>query len=431
MEMSYFEIPVYSTIIIPEVYYLAIIVVVLITVVTYLSCRKILKEPAVESLRVEVPKVKNTKFDLTTKGIFKKASISTRWNLRDIGRNKSRSLMAVVGIIGCTMLLVCAFGMLDTMNSYLDWEFNKISDFEYKLSLSNNYTEDELNRITEKYGNSTSQTLGIEIKNGDKKEANTIVVNDAKNNLRYTNHKKEYMDLSDEGIYITEKLSEKYNLKIGDTISWHIFGDDTWYTCKIVGLNRDPQNQNLNMTRKYYESLGLKYRADSLYTNENLADIKEIKGVDTIQSISNLKESMESMLGTMKTMITILIIVSAILGFVIIYNLGILSFTEKQYQFATLKVLGFKNKQIKKIFIKQNLWLSILGIILGLPLGFVMVDYIFKSALGDSYDFSASIKIESYLFAAMGSLIVSVVVNKVLSKKVNSIDMVTSLKGNE
>ena len=133
----------------------------------------------------------------------------------------------------------------------------------------------------------------------------------------------------------------------------------------------------------------------------------------------------------MKTMITILIIVSAILGFVIIYNLGILSFTEKQYQFATLKVLGFKNKQIKKIFIKQNLWLSILGIILGLPLGFVMVDYIFKSALGDSYDFSASINIVSYLFAAIGSLIVSIVVNKVLSKKVNSIDMVTSLKGNE
>lgn len=431
MEAEYFEIPVYNTIILPVVYILAIIVVIIITIVTYLSCRGILKESAVEALRVEVPKVKNTKFDLTTKGIFKKASISTRWNLRDIGRNKSRSLMAVVGIIGCTMLLVCAFGMLDTMNSYLDWEFNKISDFEYKLSLSNNYTEDELNRITEKYGNSTSQTLGIEIKNGDKKEANTIVVNDAKDNLRYTNHKKEYMDLGDEGIYITEKLSEKYNLKIGDTISWHIFGDDTWHTCKIVGLNRDPQNQNLNMTRKYYESLGLKYRADSLYTDENLADIKEIKGVDTIQSISNLKESMESMLGTMKTMITILIIVSAILGFVIIYNLGILSFTEKQYQFATLKVLGFKNKQIKKIFIKQNLWLSILGIILGLPLGFVMVDYIFKSALGDSYDFSASINIVSYLFAAIGSLIVSIVVNKVLSKKVNSIDMVTSLKGNE
>ena len=117
MEAQYFEIPVYNTILISSVYILAIIVVVLITIVTYLSCRGILKESAVEALRTEIPKVKNTKFDLTTKGIFKKSSISTRWNLRDIGRNKSRSIMAVVGIIGCTMLLVCAFGMLDTMNS--------------------------------------------------------------------------------------------------------------------------------------------------------------------------------------------------------------------------------------------------------------------------------------------------------------------------
>ena len=431
MEAQYFEIPVYNTILISSVYILALIVVVLITIVTYLSCRGILKESAVEALRTEIPKVKNTKFDLTTKGIFKKSSISTRWNLRDIGRNKSRSIMAVVGIIGCTMLLVCAFGMLDTMNSYLDWEFNKISNFEYKLSLSNNYTNEQLEKLTDKYGKSTSETLGIEIKNGDKKEANTLVVNDAKDYLKYTNHNREYMDLKDDGIYITEKLSEKYNLNIGDTISWHIFGDNTWYTCKIVGLNRDPQNQNLNMTRKYYETLGLTYRADSLYTDENLSETKSLDGVDIIQSKANLQEGMESMLDTMKTMITILIVVSAILGFVIIYNLGILSFTEKQYQFATLKVLGFKNQQIKKIFIKQNLWLSIIGIVLGLPLGFIMVDYIFKSALGENYDFSASIKPLSYLLAAGGSLIVAIFVNKVLSRKVKTIDMVTSLKGNE
>lgn len=431
MEAQYFEIPAYNTILISSVYILALIVVVLITIVTYLSCRGILKESAVEALRTEIPKVKNTKFDLTTKGIFKRSSISTRWNLRDIGRNKSRSIMAVVGIIGCTMLLVCAFGMLDTMNSYLDWEFNKISNFEYKLSLSNNYTNEQLEKLTDKYGKSTSETLGIEIKNGDKKEANTLVVNDAKDYLKYTNHNREYMDLKDDGIYITEKLSEKYNLNIGDTISWHIFGDNTWYTCKIVGLNRDPQNQNLNMTRKYYETLGLTYRADSLYTDENLSKTKSLDGVDIIQSKANLQEGMESMLDTMKTMITILIVVSAILGFVIIYNLGILSFTEKQYQFATLKVLGFKNQQIKKIFIKQNLWLSIIGIVLGLPLGFIMVDYIFKSALGENYDFSASIKPLSYLLAAGGSLIVAIFVNKVLSRKVKTIDMVTSLKGNE
>ena len=431
MEMSYFEVPVYNTVLIPVVYILAIAVVALITLVTYLSCRSILKESAVEALRIEIPKVKSTKFDLTTKGIFKKASISTRWNLRDVGRNKGRSLMAIVGITGCTMLMLCAFGMMDTMKSYLSWEFDKISNFEYKLSLSNNYTDDQFANITEKYGNETSESFGIEIKNGNKKETNTLTVNDAPNKFKYTNHNKEYMNLKDDGIYITEKLSEKYGLKVGDEITWHIFGDDNWYTCKIVGLNRDPQNQQLNMTRKYYESLGLTYKADTVYTDENLINTKTIDGVDTIQSIATLKQGMESMLETTETMVVLLIVVSAILGFVIIYNLGILSFTEKQYQFATLKVLGFKDKQIKNIFVKQNLWLTVAGIVIGLPLGFWMLDYIFKSALGENYDFNAYIKPVSYLYAVVGSLVVSIIVNKVLSRKVKKIDMVSSLKGNE
>lgn len=339
--------------------------------------------------------------------------------------------MAIVGMAGCTMLLLCAFGMLNTMNSYLDWEFDEINNFEYKLSLSNKITDDELDKLKNKYGDATSETLGIEVKNGDKKETNTLTINNATGKLRYTNHNKEIINLKEDGIYITEKLSEKYGLNIGDEISWHIFGDDDWHTSKIVGLNRDPQSQSLNMSKKYYESLDLEYKPDSLYTDYDLSKQNSLTGVDTIKSIKNLRTGMESMLETTKTMVVILIVVSAILGFVIIYNLGILSFTEKQYQFATLKVLGFKNKQIKKIFVKQNIWLSLVGIILGLPLGFLMLDYIFKAALGDSYDFPAVVKPESYLIAGLGSLIVVIIVNKVLSRKVKNIDMVTSLKGNE
>lgn len=431
MIITYFEMPMCTTTLLPIVYILAICVVLIVTFVTYLSCRKVLKEQASDAIRLEMPKVKKAKFNLTTKGIFKKASLSTRWNLRDIARNKGRTIMAIVGIVGCTMLIVCAFGMLDSMNSYLDWEFDGICNFEYKLSLENDYSEDEFNDLTSKYGKSTSQTLGIEIKNKDVKETNVITINDSQNKLRYTDHDRNYINLKNNGVYITEKLSESLGLNVGDEITWHIFGDDNWYTTKIVGLNRDPQNQQLNMTRKYAESLGLTYRADSIYTDEDLSNITELDGVETIQSIENLKTGMQNMLNTMKSIIVLLIVVSVILGFVIIYNLGVLSFSEKQYQFATLKVLGFKDKQIKKIFVKQNIWITVIAIIIGLPLGFYMTDYIFKSALGDAYDFSAQIEILSYIYAIVGTFIVSFVVNKMLSKKVKTIDMVTSLKGNE
>ncbi|MDO4283211.1 MAG: FtsX-like permease family protein [Clostridia bacterium] len=431
MEMTYFEVPIYSTKLLPIVYVLAIGVVLVVTLVTYLSCKKILKEPASLALRVEVPKVKSTNFDITTKEIFKKLSLSSRWNLRDITRNKGRTLMAIVGIVGCTMLIVCAFGLLDSMNSYLDWEFEKLSNFRYKLSLNENYTEEEFELLKQKYGDQTSKTYGIEIKTGGNKETNVLTINDALNKLRYTDHNKEYMELSDDGIYITEKLSKTLGLTVGDEITWHIFGDDNWYTSKIVGLNRDPQNQQLNATRKFYESLGLNYRADCIYTDEDLSDVEILDGVDTIQSINNLKEGMEGMLDTMKSMVVLLIVVSAILGFVIIYNLGILSFSEKNYQFATLKVLGFKNQYIKKIFVKQNIWITILAIAIGLPLGFLMTDYIFKSALSDSYDFNANIKLISYVYSIIGTFVVSFIVNKILSGKIKTIDMVTSLKGNE
>ena len=431
MEMEYFEIPVYNTILLPIVYELAIGVILIVTLVTYLSCRKILKESAVEAFRTEIPKVKTKKLGITSKWILKKASISTKWNIRDIGRNKGRSIMAIVGVIGCTMLLVCAFGLLDTMNSYLEWEFDVINNFKYKLSLDTNYTEEQFKNLTNQYREATSQTLGIELQINDKKEANTLVVNDAKDYLKYTDHNKKYMVLNDNGIYVTEKFADKYNLKIGDEIKFHVFGDDNWYTCKIEGFNRDPQNQNLNMTRKFCESLGLEYKPDSLYTNEDLSEVKSLDGVNVIQSIANLKDGMQSMLETTKTMVVILIVVSAILAFVIIYNLGILSFSEKQYQFATLKVLGFKNKQIKKIFVKQNLWLSIIGIIAGLPLGYFMIVYIFGKALGENYDFIPQVNVLSYLYAAIGSLVVAIFVNKVLARKVKTIDMVSSLKGNE
>ena len=111
--------------------------------------------------------------------------------------------------------------------------------------------------------------------------------------------------------------------------------------------------------------------------------------------------------------------------------MGVLSYTEKQYQFATLKVLGFKNKQIRKIFIKQNNIIAIISIILGLPAGYYLTDWLFKTAVEESYDFGANISLYSYIYAIVGTFLVSYIVSKVLSRKINSIDMVTSLKGNE
>ena len=433
IEMSFFEIPNGVPIIKNDSYIVALLVTLFVSFVTYLSTRKILKEKTAETLRNEIPKVKNNSLNITTVGIFKKMSFNTKWNIRDMFRNKARTITGIVGVTACAMLIVCSLGMLNSMNYFIDLQFNRIFNFDYKLSIKSNINNNELKDLTDKYGDNTSESLYIEIKDKDgNRESNNIFVIDSKDYVRFVDNKDKFIKLdNDDGIYVTYKLAKTNGYKIGDEITWHISGDNTYHTSKIFGFNKDPQNQNVTITRKYLESLGIKYKPDSLYTNKDLSDTKEIANVEVISNIDELKEGMEGMLETMKTMIALIIVIAVILGIVIIYNLGILSYTEKQYQFATLKVLGFKDKQIKKIFIKQNNIIAIISIILGLPAGFYLTDWLFKTAIEERYDFGAHINIETYIIAAIGTFVISYIVSNILAKKIKKIDMVTSLKGNE
>lgn len=432
MEMDYFEVPNGIPVVKPLSYLVALLVVMVVSFITYLTCRKELFKKPAEALRNEVPNVKVSSLNLSTKGIFKKLNFSSKWNYRDILRNKFRTVTAVVGIVGCCMLIVCAFGMLNSMNHFIKLQFEDLYNFNYKLSLKENIKDDELKVLTDKYGNNTSETLTIETKIGKEREANTIFVTNAGNLVRFQNENGEFIKVNkNNGVYVTRKLADQKNLKVGDTIKWHIYGVNKYYESKIVGLTKDPQVQNLTMTKEYLESLDIDYKPDSLYTNTDLKSIKDIKNVSLVQDINELKNSLESMLSMMKSMIMLIIVFAIGLGAIIIYNMGILSYSEKQYQFATLKVLGFSDKKIRKIFVQQNNWITVLSIIIGLPTGYYMTSWIFKSVIADNYDFSAYINLSTYLIAIIGTILVSIIVSRMFSKKVNKIDMVSSLKANE
>jgi len=430
--MDFFEIPNGKPNMNLTSYIVALLVILVVSIITYFTCKKILKENPAETLRNKIPNVKKNSLNITTKSLFKKLSFSSKWNLRDMIRNKMRTIMGIAGVVGCTMLIVCAFGMLDSSNYFIKLQFEKLYNFDYKLTLKEDISEENLRKLEEKYGSNTSKSLGIEIIVNGKRESNNIFVDDSKNYVRFVDNNGKYIKIdNDKGIYVTYKLAKINNYKLGDKIKWHVYGSDEYYESEIVGFNKDPQNQNITITRNYLESLGIKYSPDSIYTNEDLSNIKELNGVEVIQDIEALKDGMTNMLSMMRTMQVLIISIAILLGSIIIYNLGILSYTEKQYQFATLKVLGFRDKQIKKIFIKQNNWIAIISILIGLPLGFYLTDWLFKTAIEEHYDFGVSITIRTYIIASFGTFIISYIVSKFLARKVKDIDMVSSLKGNE
>ncbi len=433
IEMSFFEMPEGKVFIKPLTYLVAALVVLIVSIITYITCFKELKKKPADSLRNELPSVNEKSLNITTKGIFKNMSFSNKWNLRDIIRNKFRTVTGVIGIVGCCTLIVCALGMLNSMNNFIKIQFDDLYNFNYKLSLKDDISDSKIEELTKKYGNNTSMTLNIEVKDKDgNRDTNTVFVDDSNNYIRFANKNYKFKKLDkDNGVYVTYKFSEKYNLKIGDKVTWHEYGNKTYYNSKIIGYIRDPQVQGLTATKKYIESLGVKYKPNSIYTNKDLSNVKQIDEVNRIQNIDELKDAINSMLSMMRKMIIIIIFFAILLGMVIIYNMGILSYSEKEYQFATLKVLGFNSKKIKNIFTRQNSIICIISIIIGLPLGYFLTSYLFKVCLDENYDFGVYIKPITYVLAAFGTYLVSYVVSKMLAKKVNKIDMVSSLKANE
>jgi len=430
MEMEYFEVPDWSTHVDYTVLIVYLSVILAICLACYLVCRSLVRQNAAEILHIDRPKVNRRSLGFSSGRVFNKLGFASRWNLRDVFRSKGRVLTSIIGIAGCMILLVCGFGMYDTMTNYLNNTIDTINNYKYRLSLDSDISTTDLDNLYDNYSNHSSKTLAIEIKNDGQIKTNSLFIDNSKGNIKFFDENDKEFSLKDNGIYVTRKLAKTEGYQIGDQITWHVYGDDEYHTSEIVGLNHDSTNQNLSMSKKYYESLGYDYIPDSVYLDEKPIEDK-IDGVSNIQSIDSIKDSFEQMTSTMITVIGMLAVIAALLGAVIIWNMGILSFSEKDYQFATLKVLGFSDQKIARIFILQNIWIAIAAIIIGTPLGYLLNIYIFTSVIDESYDVNIYIKFTTYVLSIVSVFALTVIVSKFLTRRVKKIDMVKSLKMSE
>ena len=417
LESTYFSLPVLTAEINYGYFVISAFIIFLVVLATYFSCFKELEGVAAETLRPKAPKkLKHTWIE--KQHIWHHLKFKTQWNLRDVFRSKARSLMAIIGVAGSTMLVVCAFGMLNTLDNFISWQYDDIYHFKNQINLN---TPGVIDSSLEDYG--TTSSMGIEIKN---EGPESLTIDDSGKYITYTDYNKEKISLKNEGVMITEKLADKYNLKVGDNITFKIYGTNSWHTLEVTQINRAPSAQNVTISKETYESLGYIYIPSVVYTNEKVSD-----DFGTVYSKEVLRENSSTMLNTMSSVIVIMIIAALLLGAVVIYNLGILSYTEKIRELATLKVLGFNSKNVGKVLKQQNLWLSVIGVIIGLPLGYKLVDIIFSTVMGYSFDIMPVVNISSYVIAFICILFMALFVNILLNKKVKKLDMVTSLKAAE
>ena len=395
-----------------------------LTLISFLAVKKMLKGTAADALRPYTPKAMK-KSVIEKLPFWNKLSFGTKWNVRDILRHKARSAMTLVGVFGCMLLLVGGLGMKDTMGGFLDMLDQDISNYETKVNLTETANNEESKALAETLDGDWQASSGISY------EGKTVameIYSAEHNRVRFLTEDNEITELSDDGVYLCLRLKDTAN--IGDTIEFSPYGSEETYTVKVAGYLRSLVAENIVLTDTYADSIGIDYHIGSIYTDTKAEDIEASSIISGKQEKRMIMDSYDTFMEIMNLMIAILVIAAIVLGIVVLYNLGVMSYVERHRELATLKVLGFRDKAIGKLLVSQNIWLTILGVLIGLP-GGLGVLYVLVTALVSEYELSIMIGWMTYVVSIALTFGVSLLVGLMVARKNKKIDMVEALKGAE
>ena len=432
--MRFFEVPNCNPVLTTMSIIVYICLTISIAITCYLATRQIIKQNTTEILRPEQPKINSRKMRFTTSGNFAKLSFTSRWNLRDMLRNRGRMITTVVGISGAIALVVMAFGVYTSMNNFIETEINMINNFENTAMIDADKTEAaDMKKIADTFTNNSEQKY-IELvdKNNQSFLTTNLFIDNSGGAIRFLDEQRETTELDNTGVNISRKVATEHGLKIGDIVRWRNVGDTKIYEAKITKLIVKQQTQNLTITKDFYERMGEKYVPTTFYLSDNdLAKNEELTKYLNIQSKAVMTDNLKQMLKTILNTLAVLLSLAIFLGIVVFYNMGILSFCEQEIQFATMKVIGFSSAKLSKIFTWQNIFITILSGLIGLPLGLIFTNYIYRVSVDDAYDIQTFIPWTVLVLSMLGTLVLSVILSRFLAVKIRRIDMVKALKTGE
>lgn len=414
-------------------YIVALAIVVICAFASYINCRKLINLNTVEILYARAPKdAKNCLFEKLP--FWKRFKFATKYNLRDMARAKIRSIIVVIGI-GCgTILILCALGCNDTMDGMKSWMFDDLMKYDSSIRISTLTPKEEYTKIAEDEDGELLMSSSVEVRSDNGKEtAKTgLTVPQSDNLYTITDTNKKVCGLKDDEIYITENFAKEHGIKTGDELEIRTSGENEWKKVKVTGLIKNPNNQGIVMLESTLEKNGIDFVPTTIITSKSVDENKYENSdyVISVSSKSDMVKSWESNIEIFDVIIMIFVSFSFVLVFIVLQNAATLSFNERRKEFATLKVMGVKHTDLKKILRAQNLWLTIVGILAGMPFAIYVLRLMFETNGGD-VDYIAEITPLTYIISAMITYIVSLIINTVLSRKVRKIDMAESMKAAE
>ena len=375
--------------------------------------------------------------------IWDKLKYSNKLTIRNIFRYKRRIAMSIFGIASCTMILISGYGIKDSIAYVVDKQYNEINHNDVLISLDGKLNADDLDKFIDNGQVDFNVYARIDQVEVENKRVSFIIPDDdieIKKALTIIDvDTKKEISLKEESVIITEKLAKYFNKKVGDTIKI-LENNNLVYEFPISNICENYIGDYIYMTKETYRKNIDEYHINTQYLkfkdinkeNEIMSNIKNNNShILSTVSISNVKELTNTLFKSLNSIVVVLILFSGALSFVVFYSLAYINISERQREIATLKVLGFYNKEVDNYIMKEELIITILGILVGLILGTIYAYMLIDSIEINTMQYIKSIHLDSYLqtfgFMILFTIIVSIGVHFTLKK----IDLIESLKSVE
>lgn len=419
---------------------------------TWYACHEDMKEVSAQLMRPKSPKLGKSTLIEKIPFIWKHLSFTWKVTVRNLIRYKKRFFMSVFGVAGCTALIITGFGIRDSIQTIATKQFEDIYQYNGTVSFNEDLSASEINDLYQSYTENDlvdSSALLTAYSGKAYTEDNDETVNmqvfDQSEDASVIYHLKvretqESLTLSDDGIIINEKLAENLKKKVGDTLTIES-KDGVRKEVKISGICEMYVRHYVFMTKTYYREIFgvsladntavLKLNGTAEQKKAFQSEQAEADSVKSIEFFDTLLENFNQMIKGLDIIVIVLILSSASLAGVVLGNLTNVNISERMREIATLKVLGFRQKEVENYIYKENNVLTLIGSLVGIPLGMMLHYYIMHQVEMDYVMFGRKISALSCVICVAMTLGFGFLVNLFMAKHLRKIQMVESLKSVE